>query len=152
MKWSNLVKQCKTWLMCISIRTGFTLPSYCCLSNTSGAMYAGVPTVDFGCECNTEDWKKPSKFRAEQIVIYPDCIYKKWMIISPMTEIVWQWSWWVLHKKLLKILNSIKRTRREEYGKRERERELHQTYLLDSRYIWASQKLYYWIEIYIART
>lgn len=34
-----------------------TLPSYSCLSNTSGAMYAGVPTVDFGCEWSTEDWK-----------------------------------------------------------------------------------------------
>lgn len=26
----------------------FTLPSYSFLSNTSGAIYAGVPTVDFG--------------------------------------------------------------------------------------------------------
>lgn len=34
-----------------------TFPSYSCLSNTSGAIYAGVPTVDFGCEWSTEDWK-----------------------------------------------------------------------------------------------
>ena len=34
-----------------------TLPSYSFLSKTSGAMYAGVPTVDFGCECSTEDCK-----------------------------------------------------------------------------------------------
>ena len=33
-----------------------TLPSYSCFNNTSGAIYAGVPTVDFGCEWSTEDW------------------------------------------------------------------------------------------------
>jgi hypothetical protein len=27
-----------------------TFPSYSFLRRTSGAMYAGVPTVDFGCE------------------------------------------------------------------------------------------------------
>jgi hypothetical protein len=35
----------------------YTFPSYSFLSKTSGAIYAGVPTVDFGCECSTEDWK-----------------------------------------------------------------------------------------------
>ncbi|MFS7947695.1 hypothetical protein Hanom_Chr06g00551251 [Helianthus anomalus] len=38
-----------------------TFPSYSCLSNTSGAMYAGVPTVDFGCECSTEDCNATQK-------------------------------------------------------------------------------------------
>lgn len=32
-----------------------TLPSYLFLEKTSGAIYAGVPTVDFGWECNTDD-------------------------------------------------------------------------------------------------
>ena len=32
-----------------------TLPSYSFFDNTSGAIYAGVPTVDFGWECNTDD-------------------------------------------------------------------------------------------------
>jgi hypothetical protein len=32
-----------------------TFPSYSCFSSTSGAIYAGVPTVDFGCEWSTED-------------------------------------------------------------------------------------------------
>lgn len=35
----------------------YTFPSYSFLSKTSGAIYAGVPTVDFGCECSTDDWK-----------------------------------------------------------------------------------------------
>jgi len=34
-----------------------TLPSYSFLSKTSGAIYAGVPTVEFGCDCRTDDWK-----------------------------------------------------------------------------------------------
>lgn len=38
-------------------RWDFTFPSYSFLVRTSGAMYAGVPTVDFGWECNTEDYK-----------------------------------------------------------------------------------------------
>lgn len=33
-----------------------TFPSYSFLDRTSGAMYAGVPTVDFGCECKTDDY------------------------------------------------------------------------------------------------
>lgn len=40
-----------------SVRNYVTLPSYSFLSNTSGAMYAGVPTVDFGCEWSTDDWE-----------------------------------------------------------------------------------------------
>jgi len=35
-----------------------TLPLYSSLSITSGAMYAGVPTVDLGSEWNTEDCPK----------------------------------------------------------------------------------------------
>jgi hypothetical protein len=31
------------------------LPSYSFLDKTSGAIYAGVPTVDFGWECNSDD-------------------------------------------------------------------------------------------------
>lgn len=53
-------------------------------------MYAGVPTVDFGCECNTEDWKKPPKFKGEQIVVYPDSIYKETDDYQSTTEIVRQ--------------------------------------------------------------
>lgn len=34
-----------------------TLPSYSRLESTSGAMYAGVPTVDLGLECRREDYK-----------------------------------------------------------------------------------------------
>ena len=37
--------------------TDITFPSYSFLERTSGAIYAGVPTVDFGWECSTEDWK-----------------------------------------------------------------------------------------------
>ena len=32
-----------------------TFPSYSFFDRTSGAIYAGVPTVDFGCECKTDD-------------------------------------------------------------------------------------------------
>lgn len=32
-----------------------TFPSYSLRDNTSGAMYAGVPTVDLGCECSKAD-------------------------------------------------------------------------------------------------
>jgi|APAra0007618407_1042631.scaffolds.fasta_scaffold90943_1 hypothetical protein len=32
-----------------------TFPSYSDRQKTSGAIYAGVPTVDFGLECRTED-------------------------------------------------------------------------------------------------
>jgi hypothetical protein len=38
-----------------------TFPSYSLLDNTSGAIYAGVPTVDLGWECRTEDWKKEAE-------------------------------------------------------------------------------------------
>lgn len=34
-----------------------TFPSYSFRWRTSGAMYAGVPTVDLGCECNKADCK-----------------------------------------------------------------------------------------------
>jgi len=37
-----------------------TLPLYLFMK-TSGAMYAGVPTVDFGCECRRDDCKKSSE-------------------------------------------------------------------------------------------
>ena len=35
-----------------------TFPSYSFFAKTSGAMYAGVPTVDFGCEWSREDYIK----------------------------------------------------------------------------------------------
>lgn len=38
-----------------------TFPSYSFRDRTSGAMYAGVPTVDFGCECNRADCKVVNK-------------------------------------------------------------------------------------------
>jgi len=31
-------------------KSSSTLPSYSFFSNTSGAIYAGVPTVELGCE------------------------------------------------------------------------------------------------------
>jgi len=34
------------------------LPSYSPRERTSGAIYAGVPTVDLGIECNSEDYKR----------------------------------------------------------------------------------------------
>jgi hypothetical protein len=34
-----------------------TFPSYSDRQKTSGAIYAGVPTVDFGLECRTEDFE-----------------------------------------------------------------------------------------------
>lgn len=33
-----------------------TFPSYSRRERTSGAMYAGVPTVDFGLECKRDDY------------------------------------------------------------------------------------------------
>uniref|UniRef100_A0A0A9E667 Uncharacterized protein n=1 Tax=Arundo donax TaxID=35708 RepID=A0A0A9E667_ARUDO len=38
-------------------QTSATLPSYSFLERTSGAMYAGVPTVDFGFECSKADFE-----------------------------------------------------------------------------------------------
>lgn len=35
-----------------------TFPSYSFLERTSGAIYAGVPTVDLGCECNKPDCRR----------------------------------------------------------------------------------------------
>ena len=35
-----------------------TFPSYSGPDRISGAMYAGVPIVDFGLECNTDDYRK----------------------------------------------------------------------------------------------
>ena len=35
-----------------------TLPSYSLRERTSGAIYAGVPTVDLGLECSREDYNK----------------------------------------------------------------------------------------------
>ena len=32
-----------------------TFPSYSLLERTSGAIYAGVPTVDLGLECSKDD-------------------------------------------------------------------------------------------------
>jgi hypothetical protein len=37
------------------LKIELTLPSYSFLERTSGAMYAGVPTVDFGFECSKAD-------------------------------------------------------------------------------------------------
>ena len=41
------------------LHTSATSPSYCFLLRTSGAMYAGVPTVDLGCESNSADLEYP---------------------------------------------------------------------------------------------
>lgn len=35
-----------------------TFPSYSRRESTSGAIYAGVPTADFGLECSTDDCYK----------------------------------------------------------------------------------------------
>lgn len=37
-----------------------TLPSYSLRERTSGAIYAGVPTVDLGLECSRDDCSKKS--------------------------------------------------------------------------------------------
>ena len=38
-----------------------TLPSYSLRERTSGAMYAGVPTVDLGLECSIDDYTTKNK-------------------------------------------------------------------------------------------
>jgi hypothetical protein len=38
-----------------------TFPLYLFFIKTSGAMYAGVPTVDLGCECRRDDCKKDQR-------------------------------------------------------------------------------------------
>lgn len=38
-----------------------TFPSYSDRQKTSGAIYAGVPTVDFGFECKIEDCIKKNR-------------------------------------------------------------------------------------------
>ena len=47
-----------------------TLPSYSFRARTSGAMYAGVPTVDFGCECNKADCNESNKHKKVKIMIW----------------------------------------------------------------------------------
>lgn len=47
-----------------------TLPSYSFLSKTSGAIYAGVPTVDFGCECSTDDCRSKTVMITQTILLY----------------------------------------------------------------------------------
>jgi hypothetical protein len=47
----NFKKRKKIKKMFLSL----TLPSYSFFDKTSGAIYAGVPTVDLGWECNTDD-------------------------------------------------------------------------------------------------
>jgi hypothetical protein len=42
------------------IKKILTLPSYSRRESTSGAMYAGVPTVDLGLECSRDDCDKES--------------------------------------------------------------------------------------------
>ena len=37
------------------VRGQQTLPSYSLRERTSGAIYAGVPTVDLGLECSRDD-------------------------------------------------------------------------------------------------
>lgn len=46
-----------------------TLPSYSFRDRTSGAMYAGVPTVDLGCECNRPDCNESNKHKNLKIMI-----------------------------------------------------------------------------------
>ncbi|GAB2217145.1 hypothetical protein Droror1_Dr00000308 [Drosera rotundifolia] len=44
-----------------------TFPSYSFLDRTSGAIYAGVPTADFGWECNTVDCRIHGQQQGKQI-------------------------------------------------------------------------------------
>ena len=50
-------------------RERLTLPSYSRRESTSGAMYAGVPTVDLGFECSNDDCKKEKK-RSTLLLFY----------------------------------------------------------------------------------
>ena len=47
-----------------------TFPSYSFFDRTSGAIYAGVPTVDFGCECNTDDCEQKQDIINLPIYLY----------------------------------------------------------------------------------
>ena len=47
----------------IKKRLQFTLPSYSRRESTSGAIYAGVPTVDLGLECSRDDYTKDKKIK-----------------------------------------------------------------------------------------
>ena len=51
----------------IKKRLQFTLPSYSRRESTSGAIYAGVPTVDLGLECSRDDYTKDKKIKNKNI-------------------------------------------------------------------------------------
>ena len=42
------------------------MPSYSRRESTSGAMYAGVPTVDLGFECSSDDCNQKKRIAAEK--------------------------------------------------------------------------------------
>jgi hypothetical protein len=50
------------------------LPSYSRRESTSGAIYAGVPTVDLGLECSRDDYTKDKKIKNKK---YPQPKRKK---------------------------------------------------------------------------
>lgn len=62
-----------------------TFPSYSERPKTSGAIYAGVPTVDFGLECRTEDYTNFRNYfisRIKKLLSYEsweklNCVKKK---------------------------------------------------------------------------
>lgn len=79
------------------------MPSYSFFSNTSGAIYAGVPTVDFGCECRTDDWGIRNERKTELIknnntrnreVTELKHKYRseKWTIIGSQLESQWKFT------------------------------------------------------------
>ena len=56
-----------TYSVTPQLHTSAISPSYCFRDSTSGAIYAGVPTVDLGCESNTAD----CRHTGEQSVVNP---------------------------------------------------------------------------------
>ena len=61
----------------IELRELGTFPSYSFRWSTSGAMYAGVPTVDLGWECNKADCKA---WKIQNL------IYQNWIEIVTVRE------------------------------------------------------------------
>ena len=53
-----------------------TLPSYSLRERTSGAIYAGVPTVDLGLECSREDYTKKKNKTLDNAFSTEDHVYK----------------------------------------------------------------------------
>lgn len=55
--------------------TKLTLPSYSRRDSTSGAIYAGVPTVDFGLECRSDDYYKKVERKKKTIKQLIRCMH-----------------------------------------------------------------------------